>query len=172
RVIAATNRNLEKAIRTGNFREDLYYRLNVFPISLPPLRERKEDIPLLVKKFTAKTSTKLGKRIDQIPQECMTLLMEYSWPGNIRELENIIERAVILTSDSTLRIDESLVAKDRLSALTSTLDEVQREHILQALEKSNWIVEGKRGAAASLGIPSSTLRDRMQKLGLKRPSRT
>ncbi len=170
RVIAATNRNLEKAIRAGNFREDLYYRLNVFPISLPPLRERKEDIPLLVKQFAAKSSTKLGKKIDQIPEECMTLLMEYVWPGNIRELENIIERAMIITKDSKLRIDESLVAKERLPG--NTLDEVQREHIQNALEKCNWIIEGKGGAAASLGIPSSTLRDRIQKLGLKRPNRT
>ncbi len=171
RVIAATNRDLSKAIEAGTFREDLYYRLNVFPVTLPPLRARKEDVALLVRHFVTKYSKKLGRPIDTIPQKVMDTLERYAWPGNVRELENIIERTVILTDDATLQLDDTLEADKRPAlptADTATLEEVERTHILQVLEATNWRIRGKQGAAELLDLNPSTLRSRMQKLGIKR----
>jgi formate hydrogenlyase transcriptional activator len=172
RVIAATNRDLKKAVEEGKFRQDLYFRLNVFPILIPPLRERKEDIALLVRYFAQKYGRKLGKKIEVVPQEMMDVLMAYSWPGNVRELENMIERAVILSQGSILQIDESLDIRLDAELQTSgsnTLEDVERSHILSVLEETNWVIDGKRGAAAVLGINPATLRSRMKKLGIKRP---
>lgn len=177
RVIAATNRDISKAIEDGEFREDLYYRLNVFPIWLPSLRDRKADIPLLVKYFVKKFSARLGKMVEQVPRPVMVALQNYSWPGNIRELENVIERAIILSKDSTLQVEELQERKqspqlplESVSALENgTLEAVERAHIIETLKETNWMVEGKRGAASRLGLHPSTLRDRMKKLGIKRP---
>jgi transcriptional regulator with GAF, ATPase, and Fis domain len=172
RVIAATNRDLAKSIAAGTFREDLYYRLNVFPVTLPSLRERPDDVPLLVRHFVEKYGKKLGRPIDTIPEPVMAALARYAWPGNVRELENIIERAVILSDDATLQLDETLEA-DRHPALPTTgpatLEEAERDHILQVLEATNWRVRGNGGAAEILDINPSTLRSRMKKLGIERP---
>jgi len=175
RIMAATNRDLEKAVEQGDYRQDLYYRLNVFPIKIPPLREHKEDIPLLVKHFVKKFALKLGKRMDTIPQKVMRTLEAYAWPGNVRELENVIERAIIISHDHTLRIDElsDLHPKDPVEApQTATLQDVERTHILNALKDCDWTVEGRRGAAKQLGISPSTLRDRMRKYGISKPQQT
>ena len=175
RVIAATNRDLKQAIASGEFREDLYYRLNVFPLALPPLRERPEDVPLIVSHFVQKYSAKMGKRIEQIPTAVIETLQAYDWPGNVRELENIIERAVILSTGSRLELDGSLIT-NRKEAIphsqVQTLQEVERQHILQNLEDTNWRIEGPRGAAVRLGLNPSTLRSRMKKLNLVSPKLT
>jgi len=172
RVIAATNRDLEEEIKKNTFRQDLYYRLNVFPIKIPPLRERKDDIPLLVKYFTKKYSDLQHKKIETIPSKIMENLQDYDWPGNIRELENIIERAVIL-SDDTLRLDEiprsSVDYDEEKQADSDDLKQTEKNHIIKILKDCNWIVEGPRGAAIRLGLPAGTLRDRMRKLGIKKP---
>ncbi len=177
RVISATNRDLLKLVWAGDFRQDLYYRLNVFPLSVPPLRERDGDIPLLVQHFVKGFSRKLGREIQTIPQDVMATLSKYRWPGNVRELENVIERAVILTRGSSLQIDRSLSERERESdsvqgqlAPQGTLAEVERSHIERTLETTNWRIEGNEGAAKLLGLNPSTLRSRMQKLGLKKPS--
>lgn len=173
RVIAATNRDLKQATQTGEFREDLFYRLNVFPISLPPLRERAEDIPLLIKHFVKKSGTKMGKKINTVPQKVMRTLQNYHFPGNIRELENIIERAIILASEQTLQLDESFESAksaDASGLKTRTLEEVEREYIVATLEETNWRIEGPKGAALCLGLNANTLRSRMQKLGIKKPA--
>lgn len=175
RVIAATNRELNRAVIAGNFREDLFYRLNVFPIALPPLRERKEDIPLLVRHFARKYRQKVGKVIDKIPQKVVTALQAYSWPGNVRELENIIERAVILSSGSTFEVEElleTLRATDAQPRPSPTLEEVERNHIIKVLEETGWRIEGKHGAAARLGLNPSTLRSRIEKLNIQKPQKT
>jgi PAS domain S-box-containing protein len=172
RVIAATNRNLDEAIQQGSFREDLYYRLNVFPVFLPPLRERKEDIPDLARHFIKKYCAIIGKRIEKIPQTVLDSLMAYHWPGNVRELENRIERAVILTNGPVLEMDEPLELHSPQPASEpspATLRESEIALIQKALDQSHWIIEGKRGAAHRLGIAPSTLRDRMEKYGLHRP---
>ncbi len=172
RVIAATNRDLKKAITAGNFREDLFYRLNVFPIALPPLRERKDDIPLLVKYFARKYGQKVGKVIDKIPQKVITALQAYSWPGNVRELQNIIERAAILSHGSTLQLEEMLdvvQATDVQPRSSLTLKEVERNHILKVLEETGWRIEGKHGAAVRLGLNPSTLRSRIERLNIQKP---
>ncbi len=172
RVIAATNRDLKRAIASGDFREDLYYRLNVFPLTLPPLRERAEDIPLLVHHFTQQYGAKMAKRIDHIPQRVMSALQAYDWPGNVRELENIIERAVILSSGTILELDLSVVSNSGQPTLTThgtTLQEVERDYIRQVLEDTAWRIEGPQGAAKYLGLNPSTLRSRMQKLGITKP---
>jgi formate hydrogenlyase transcriptional activator len=173
RVIAATNRDLKKAVKEGKFRPDLYYRLNVFPIRVPSLRERKDDIPVLVRHFVTKYSTKLGKKIEKISQEMMEVLLAYPWPGNVRELENIIERVVIVTQSSTLQIDEPLETRLDINLeteSTGTLEDVERAYILRVLKDTNWVVHGKRGAALVLGINPHTLRSRMKKLGISKPS--
>ncbi|UCC78841.1 MAG: sigma 54-interacting transcriptional regulator [Candidatus Zixiibacteriota bacterium] len=173
RVIAATNRDLEEDVKNNSFREDLYYRLNVFPIKIPPLRERKDDIPLLVKYFTKKYSAKIGKKIETIPAMVMENLQAYDWPGNVRELENVVERATILSNDETLRVDDlppdSLNRGDEKQVYSGSLEQVEKDHILAILKECNWIIDGVRGAARRLDIPASTLRDRMKKLDIKRP---
>jgi len=173
RVIAATNRSLEEDIRNGTFREDLYYRLNVFPITIIPLRERRNDIPLLVNHFVKKYSARIGKKIEMVSQELMEDLNSYDWPGNVRELENVIERAVILTGSDSLQIDDlphGLIKKrDQDISDSGRLQEIEKTHILKILKECNWVIDGKRGAAKRLGLPPSSLRDRMKKLGLKRP---
>ena len=172
RVIAATNRDLETAVKEGKFRADLFYRLNVFPITLPPLRERKQDIPLLIRYFAQKYISKLGKEIKSVSERTIERLKEYFWPGNIRELENIVERAVILSTGDTLEINESLLTtlsdvsprEDRLLSL----EDIEREHIIKVLNQTGWQIHGDKGAAKILGLNPSTLRTRMVKLGIKR----
>ena len=168
RVIAATNRDLVKALREGRFREDLYYRLNVFPISVPPLRERPEDIPLLVWSFVIEIGQSMGRAIDRIPGEDMAALQGYSWPGNVRELRNLVEKAVILATDTTLRIRPSPIFNGAMGS-ARTLDEVQQEHILRTLKQTGWRVSGPKGAAAILGMNAKTLESRMAKLHIRRP---
>ena len=170
RLVAATNRDLEQMVAEKKYRSDLYYRLNVFPITIPPLRERREDIPTLARFFTQKYARRLKKGIEAIPAEAMAALTGYSWPGNVRELEHFIERAVILTQGSDLEVT---IAELKPSAPTgpaniSTLEAAEREHILRALEEANWVVGGPNGAAARLGMKRTTLQSRMQKLGLER----
>jgi formate hydrogenlyase transcriptional activator len=170
RVIAATNRDLEKEVKQGRFREDLYYRLNVFPIRLPPLRERREDIPLLVWAFAREIGRTMGKTIESIQRATLTALQQHTWPGNIRELRNVIERALILCQGSTLRIElpQPKAPPSEESAQNQTLAEVERRHILSVLEQAGWRVSGKQGAAMILGLNRSTLESRMAKLGIRR----
>jgi PAS domain S-box-containing protein len=196
RVIAATNRDLTKSIREGKFREDLYYRLNVFPIALPPLRDRDGDVPLLVQFLVARFAARVGVRIESIGKETMERLTRYFWPGNIRELENVLERAVILSNGPTLEIDPEVFAsatadrsRDADAPVASSaeaapatvaaggqtpplesLETNERNHILAALEQSNWIIDGPRGAAKVLDLHPNTLRSRMKKLGIVRAS--
>jgi transcriptional regulator with GAF, ATPase, and Fis domain len=173
RVIAATNRNLEEEVQNGNFRQDLWYRLNVFPITVPPLRIRKGDVPLLVDSFVKKFSRPLGKSIETITQATMKTLENYSWPGNVRELENVIERAVINTEGTKLWLADKLEppqGSDLSLTQLSTLAEIERDHIIQVLEEKNWTIEGEKGAAVILGLNPSTLRARLRKLGIKRPT--
>jgi transcriptional regulator with GAF, ATPase, and Fis domain len=175
RVIAATNRNLKAMVEEKTFRADLYYRLNVFPIDLPALRQRKEDISLLVRYFVNKHMTAMGKKITSISQETIQQFMSYSWPGNIRELENVVERALILANGSVLHIeDEFPLLKQVKQSLTVTeyksLEEIEREYILKILENVGWIIEGAKGAAVILKINPNTLRSRMQKLGIRKPN--
>ncbi|HSE66278.1 MAG TPA: sigma 54-interacting transcriptional regulator, partial [Gemmatimonadales bacterium] len=174
RVIAATHRNLEQLVQQGKFRSDLFYRLNVFPIRMPALRERRDDIPLLVRYFVLKYAQKLGKRIESIPPEVMESLCAYEWPGNIRELGNVLERSVIVSRGSALELGDWIPAVRRpggngapISELP--LEEVERAHILATLERAGWKVSGARGAAAALGLKPTTLESRMKKLGITRP---
>jgi formate hydrogenlyase transcriptional activator len=173
RVIAATNRDLVRMVDEQEFRSDLYYRLKVFPITVPPLRDRAEDIPLLVRHFAQKLALRMKKRIETIPSESMKALQAYHWPGNVRELENFIERAVILTQGPDLVV--SLAELKRAPSQTTnskstTLEQAEREHILKALRESEWIIGGPAGAAARLGMKRTTLQSKMQKLGISRPS--
>jgi formate hydrogenlyase transcriptional activator len=170
RIIAATNRDLEQSIEDGRFREDLYYRLNVFPIRVPPLRERSEDIPALVRTYVDEFSTAFGKQIDTIPKDDVAALQRYHWPGNVRELRNVIERAVILAKAGRLRVELPRVrtAGPRSSVQMS---DVEREHLRSVLESSGWRVRGPGGAAERLGLKASTLEGRMAKLALRRPHR-
>ena len=173
RVIAATNRDLDQLSKTGQYRPDLYYRLNVFPIHLPALREREGDIPLLVQYFVRKFAANLGKKIDRIPERMMTALQRYQWPGNIRELEHVIERAVILSEGLELEPVEWLSSSNGKAGegKTPTLEEMERQHILDVLEQTNWRVSGEKGAAAILGLKPTTLEARMKKLGIERVKR-
>lgn len=180
RIIAATNRDLKAEIGRGKFREDLYYRLNVFPITIPPLRQRKEDIPLLVKFFVTKFNKKIGRTFEAVEQETLALLQDYRWPGNVRELESVIERAVITSQGSALRVLDRLEpsrpsgeqqverVEKEVAPTVRALGEMERDHILHALQKTGWRVEGSAGAAEILGINSSTLRGRMRKHGIRR----
>jgi chemotaxis protein methyltransferase CheR len=170
RLIAATNRNLEEEVRRGRFREDLWYRLSIFPITVPPLRERMEDIALLVDFLVEKIARKLGKSIESIPTNVMNTLQNYTWPGNVRELENVLERAVINSSGPKLRlVDELKIPRKDLPTTQKTLQEVERNHIVRVLEQTNWKVSGPNGAAEILGLNRSTLRARIQKLGIRQP---
>jgi transcriptional regulator with GAF, ATPase, and Fis domain len=170
RVVATTNRNLEEEVRKGRFRQDLFYRLNVFPITVPPLRQRKEDIPLLVEAFIARYAKRLGKQITSVQKKTMKTLQEYPWPGNIRELENILERAVILCSGPVLQLADKLeISSPAMSSAIRTLEEAERSQISKILSETRWRIEGKNGAAAILGLHPSTLRARMHKLGIVRP---
>lgn len=166
-VVAATNRDLSVLVAEKQFRMDLYYRLNVFPIALPPLRQRVEDIPMLVAHFVQKYAERMPKRISKISKDAMDTLMRYPWPGNIRELQNFIERAVILTRNEILQIP-ALPHSVPIRAEPVTLAEVERDHILKALEESKWVMGGKSGAAARLGLKRTTLIDKMRKCGLYR----
>jgi len=175
RLVAATNRDLATMVTDKQFRSDLYYRLNVFPILNPPLRERGEDIPSLVQYFTNKFARRMNKAIETIPTETMNALSRYHWPGNIRELENFIERAVILTRGSSLsaplaELRQQPNGHDIAPRVLSTLEDAEREHIRQALQQANWLVGGPLGAAAKLGMKRTTLQSKMQKLGIERPA--
>jgi transcriptional regulator with GAF, ATPase, and Fis domain len=169
RVIAATNRNLLRAVESGEFRADLYYRLSVFPITIPPLRDHREDIPALVWFFVKYYCEKTGKRIDTITKSTMNALQNHYWPGNIRELKNVIERAVIISSKNRLMVE---IAKtpSPTDDIYQTLDDVQRDHIQKVLKATNWRVRGNNGAAEILNLKPSTLESRMAKLGIRRPS--
>jgi len=181
RMVAATHRNLEEMVARKQFRSDLYYRLNVFPIMLPPLRERREDIALLVLHFVEGFSRRMGKQISSIPRETLDAFISYSWPGNVRELQNLIERAVILSDNGVLAnpfspLDANLLRENPSvvvlrSAQESTFWDSQRTVILRALDASGWIVGGLRGAAARLGLKRTTLISKMRKLGISRPVR-
>jgi formate hydrogenlyase transcriptional activator len=169
RIIAATNRNLKQEVDKGNFREDLWYRLNVFPITVPPLRQRKEDIPLMVDHFAIKFAKSLGKTITSVSPRSMQRLQAHSWPGNVRELANVIERAVIHTQGTVLHLADSLEQAKEESPATMSLEEMEREYIIRILENTGWRIEGPYGAAKVLGLNSSTLRARMNKFGILRP---
>ena len=167
RIIAATNRNLAEEVRNGRFREDLWYRLNIFPITSPPLRDRKEDIPLLVAFYVKKIGGRMGKSIDFIPQNVMDSLLEYHWPGNVRELENVLERAMINSSAPKLRLaDELRKSVNTMYEKPRTMEAVEREHILKVLEETNWKISGKDSASEILGLDRSTLRARISKLNI------
>ncbi len=169
RIIAATNRKLEESVQKGEFRSDLYYRLNVFPIKNPPLRERKEDIPILINHFVKKYTAKSGKQIDVIPKKVVTKLLEYGWPGNIRELENIIERAVVISQGKKLEIGNWFTSSEALiSNKIETLEDHEKKYILEILKTTSWRVSGEKGAANLLGINAKTLQSRIKKLGIKR----
>lgn len=171
RIIATTNRNLEEEVGKGRFREDLFYRLNVFPLNVPPLRQRKEDIPMMVETFTERYAKKLGKTITSVRKETIKALQDYHWPGNIRELEGVIERAVILCSGSVLHLTDELkiLSPRAVSSGGQTLEETERNQIMKILSETLWRIEGKDGAALILGINPSTLRARMHKLKICRP---
>jgi PAS domain S-box-containing protein len=168
RIIAATHRNLEQRVAEETFREDLYYRLNVFPIRVPPLRDRVEDIPLLVWRFVDEFAKAFGKRVDMIPRENMAALQKYSWPGNIRELRNVVERAMIVSTGPRLTITVPMM-QGAAGKLSARLVDVEREHVLSVLESTSWRVRGSAGAAERLGLRPTTLETRMAKLGLVRP---
>ncbi len=173
RLVAATHRNLVEMVKRNEFRSDLYYRLNVFPIPLPPLRARREDIPELVQHFVEIYARRMGKPIEHISSETMSALISYQWPGNIRELQNFIERSVILTSGKALQPPlESLRSAAEAESLGAiTLEDAERDHIRKILAQTRWVVSGPNGAAARLGIKRSTLYFRMQKLGISRTSK-
>jgi DNA-binding NtrC family response regulator len=172
RIIAATNRNLAEEVKNGKFREDLYYRLNVFPITMPPLRQRREDIPLLVNHFVNKFNHKIGKKIETVTKDTLNILQEYHWPGNVRELESVIERAVIVSKGSALqvldRFDTFRKPEEDSGQETKALADLEHDHVLQVLQKVGWRIEGKNGAAVLLGLNASTLRARMRKYGIVR----
>ncbi len=180
RLIAATNRDLQARVQEGQFRDDLFYRLNVFPIRMPALRERPEDIPVLVRHFTEQFARRMNKKVEFIPSETMKALTRYGWPGNVRELQNVIERAVILSNGPMLRVPLADLLRAPVAELPSrepsvpsangTLKDAERQHILSVLDQTNWVLSGPNGAAARLGLKRSTLQFRMRKLGISRPS--
>jgi formate hydrogenlyase transcriptional activator len=171
RFIAATNRDLKSLVEAKQFRSDLYYRLNVFPVTVPPLRERPEDVPLLVRYFTQHYAVRMKKNIQTVPAKTLDVLSRYAWPGNVRELENLVERSVILTQGTDLQVSlRELQAENRLAvASATTLEEAEREQILRALHDTKWIIGGSGGAATRLGLKRTTLQSKMQKLGITRP---
>jgi formate hydrogenlyase transcriptional activator len=166
RVIAATNQDLAEMVQQRAFRADLFFRLNVFPIRVPPLRERTEDIPLLIAHFVRQFAERQGKTIDEVPDEMIATLRYYSWPGNVRELQNVIERAVVATTGRTLRLPGPERRIDRAAPSPRTLAQVERDHIVATLQATNWVLGGWDGAAARLGLPRTTLISRMQRLGI------
>ncbi len=173
RIIAATNRNLAEEVKNRAFREDLFYRLNVFPITLPPLRQRTDDIPLLVNHFVAKYNKKIGKKIDTVSKDTLKALQEYHWPGNIRELESVIERAIIISQGDSLQVQDRFETSRKPEEQQAGQDikalvDLEQDHILQVLQKTGWRIEGKNGAAVLLGLNASTLRARMRKYGITR----
>ena len=178
RVIAATNRDLAKAVKAGAFRQDLYYRLNVFPIDLPPLREREGDVALLVKFLVAKFAQRIGRRIESVDGRTLARLKGYRWPGNVRELENVLERAVILSSGGRLEIDPKVLEwtpaataeapRSGEEVASGGLEDVERSHILAVLRRTNWVIEGPRGAATVLDLHPNTLRSRLKRLGISK----
>jgi formate hydrogenlyase transcriptional activator len=172
RLVAATHRDLAQMVRNGDFRSDLYFRLNVFPVQLPPLRDRREDIPELVAHFAEMLGRRVGRQIDQIPDETMMALCSYDWPGNIRELQNLIERAVILSEHGVLPNPLLTSGMQRINAspAPTTLIDSERAVILRALESAGWVIGGSDGAAARLGVKRTTLIYKMQRLGISRPS--
>jgi formate hydrogenlyase transcriptional activator len=179
RVIAATNRDLGEAVAAGRFRSDLYYRLAVVPLRVPPLRERAEDIPLLVMFFLERFGRRFGKRVERVPEATLDLLRRYSWPGNVRELQNVVERAVVLASGPTLALEPGLLPgpvepeaarePDHPVVRAGSLSEVERRHIAAVLGQTGGVIEGPRGAARILNLHPNTLRSRMKKLGVERP---
>jgi transcriptional regulator with GAF, ATPase, and Fis domain len=173
RIIAATNRNLDDEVKNGKFRQDLFYRLNVFPLSLPPLRERKEDIPVLTEWFVKQFNNKMSKKISGIPGSVLKALQDYSWPGNVRELENVIERAMITSQGPVLQLMDNLTVETPLKAPPvpgETLQEMERNQILRVLKETHWRIEGNKGAALKLGLHPDTLRSRLKRLGIRRPA--
>ena len=169
RLIAISNQDLAQAARNGKFRQDLFYRLNGFPLCLPPLRERLEDIPALVETFVAEFSKALGKTIESVPRPMLESLQRYPWPGNVRELRNVVERAVILSQGPCLQVELPAVMAGHQSS-ARTLEEVEHEHILNVLEQTGWRIRGRGCAAEILGLKPTTLEGRMVKLGLRRRS--
>jgi len=174
RILAATARDLTEAVRDGRFRQDLFYRLNVFPITLPPLRQRKEDIVLLAQHFLEKIGRKMGKRIDSIPKHCLDQMLQYDWPGNIREFEHLIERSLIVSQGGSFSFADQLPSSPRETSLVnresgSDLASIERDHIVQVLRTTGWKIEGQGGAASILNLHPSTLRFRIKKLGIVRP---
>lgn len=178
RVIAATNRDLDAAVRSGGFRSDLYYRLNVIPLRVPALRDRRSDIPDLVMAFLQKSAKRMGKPVQSVSQETMRLLVDHSWPGNIRELQNVIERGIVLSKGSVLQLGADLlpidgsdrgIEPDRMTKREGpdSLEEVKRRHVLQVLEKTGWLISGPKGAGAILDMHPNTLRSLMQRLGIR-----
>ena len=169
--VSTTNRDLEKDVNEGRFRQDLWYRLNVYPITVPPLRDRIEDMPLIVKHCVDKFARKLGKNITKIPEQVVKDLQSYSWPGNIRELENILERALINTSGSTLQLPEGLSQLAQASSPEGfeSLHDMERDYIARVLEKTGWKISGKNSAAEILGLHRNTLLARMKKLDIHKP---
>ena len=174
RVVAATNRNLEEAVARGELRSDLYYRLNVFPVSVPPLRERKQDMPFLAKHFAAKHGKALGRQVKRISSRMLDHMATRNWPGNVRELESFVQRALIVGKGPVLQLADPLPpapsGSERAPARETgqRLEDVEREHVWRVLQETNWVVEGERGAAARLGLAPSTLRSRMKKFGIRR----
>jgi formate hydrogenlyase transcriptional activator len=169
RIVAATHRDLRQMVEDGEFRSDLFYRLHVFPLTVPPLRDRREDIPLLVRHYVHKYSRRMNRRVKTIPSQAMEAFRSYSWPGNVRELQNFIERTVILSPGSVLRpplAELKQAAVQTPSPELSTLEEMEREHVLRAIRKSNWIIGGPKGAAARLGMKRTTLAYRIRKLNI------
>jgi formate hydrogenlyase transcriptional activator len=177
RVIAATNRDLDSLIQQGEFRADLYYRIGVFPIRAPALRERRNDIPLLVWFFVSELGHRLGKNFDEVSAKAMATLTAYDWPGNVRELKNIIERAMILSPDSVLQLGNWFSNEHEVKAVSyrlngeaiETIQEVERAHIEKVLAACDWKIHGENGAAEHLGLKRTTLQSRMKKLGIERP---
>ena len=172
RLIAATNRDLKSVVEAKQFRSDLYYRLNVFPVTVPPLRERSEDVPILIRYFTQHYAVRMKKNIHTVPAKTLEVLSRYAWPGNVRELENLVERSVILTQGTDLQvpIGELQTASHSAVASVTTLEEAEREQILRALRDANWVLGGPAGAAVRLGLKRTTLQSKMQKLGISRPA--
>lgn len=171
RIVAATNQDLAEMVRERRFRADLYYRLNVFPVQLPALRERREDIPILVRHFVREFSERMNKPVEEVPERVMDVLCGYAWPGNIRELQNVLQRAVLLTEGCELQVrlpERGQQAPSVVPAANRTLAEMERVHITETLERANWVVGGRQGAAAKLGLPRTTLLARMRKLGISR----